>query len=158
MHNKIFCQTRKTLVASLPEEIVRQKLLFHLINNLHFPESLIVLEKALCQMPHLTLSPLKIPDRRADIVCYAKGIHKDHDLYPLLIIECKAVKLTARVVNQVVGYNRYVKANFIAIANESDIQFGCYDPIKKDYSFLSFIPTYQELLLALNVRLGDGSA
>ncbi len=147
--SKIYCSTRKEWVAFLPEEIVRQKLIHHLIENLQFPKNLLVLEKALCQMPHLMLSPIKIPDRRADIVCFAKDIHPDHNLYPLLIIECKAVKLTPKVINQVVGYNHYVKAKFIAIANETEIQFGFFNQEQKQYNFLSYIPPYQELLSSL---------
>ena len=149
MSEKIYCSTRKEWVAPLPEEFVRQKLIHHLIENLHFPKNLLVLEKALCQMPHLVLSPLKIPNRRADIVCFAKDIHPDGNLYPLLIIECKAVKLTLRAVNQVIGYNHFVKAKFIAIANENEIQFGFFNRLENQYNFLSYIPSYQELLSSL---------
>lgn len=146
---KIYCAGRKSFVVSTPEEIVRQRLLFELTNSLGFPTNHIVLEKCVRQMPHLSLHHQKIPDRRVDITCFAKGIHKEHDLYPLLIIECKSVKLTPKVISQVKGYNHYIKAYFIAIANATEIQFGFYDAATNDYSFLPYIPHYQDLIASL---------
>ncbi len=146
---KIYCAGRKSWVVSTPEEIVRQRLLSELTTSLGFPTNHIVLEKSVRQMPHLSLHHQKIPDRRVDIACFAKGIHKDHDLYPLLIIECKSVKLSSKVISQVKGYNHFIKAHFIAIANEIEIQFGFYDSAISDYSFLPYIPHYQDLINSL---------
>lgn len=145
---QIYCPCRKEWVALTPEETVRQKLFQYLTKSLNFPISWIVLEKALRQMPHLTLNPEnhEIPNRRADLICFAKGIHKEHDLYPLLMIECKAVKLTDSVMNQVIGYNYFVGAYCIAAVNATDIQFGFYDKIKSQYAFISYIPSYDDLL------------
>lgn len=123
---KLYCRLRKQWVAALPEEKVRQALIAQLIDNLGYPASSIALEKGLRQMPHIS-SRQKLPSRRADIVCFAPGIHPDHSLYPLLLIECKAVPLTPTVVNQVVSYNHFVKAYYIAIANEQEVRLGWYD-------------------------------
>ena len=148
---KIYCEGRKTWVSCTPEEIVRQRLISELTTSLKFPINHIVLEKAVRQMPHLYLSNQRIPDRRVDIVCFAKGIHPKHDLYPLLIIECKAAKLTSKVISQVVGYNHFIKAPFIAVANATEIQFG-FNAGQNQYTFIPYIPSYQELILSLSSK------
>ena len=146
MSNKISCIIRKRLVSATPEELVRQKLISTMIASLGYPPHGLVLEKGLSQMPHLNLSNKRIPRRRADLICFAKDIHPAHSIYPLLLIECKAIKLSSKVVNQVAGYNHFLQAHFIAIANDSEIQTGWYDPSKNDYTFINFLPSYQQLL------------
>lgn len=149
--DSIYCLIRKEFVASLPEEVIRQRFLRHMLEDKGFPASLIAVEKALKQMPHLSgMNPMHIPSRRADIICYGKGIHPGYDLYPLLLIECKAVKLTSRVINQVAGYNQFVKAFFIAIVNDCEIQTGWFDPKKKEYVFTKALPSYQDLMFSLS--------
>lgn len=132
-----------------PEEQVRQSLLRHLCGSLGFPKSLIAVEKALSEVPHLKGSPEKPPLRRADILCFGKNIHPQHPLYPLLLIECKATPLNSKVINQVVGYNRYVGAYFVAIANQKTIRTGFYDTKSKEYRFIDGLPTYKDLLAAI---------
>jgi Type I restriction enzyme R protein N terminus (HSDR_N) len=145
----LYCQIRKELVAALPEELVRQKLVDYMIRDLAYPEGLIAVEKGLSQMPHLILKGQKIPKRRADIICYGKGIHPQHNLYPLLLVECKAIKLTPKVINQVSGYNHYLQAYFICIANKAEIRTGWYDRNKKEYAFIDYLPRYEQLLRSL---------
>lgn len=145
----MFCCVRRQWVAALPEEKVRQHLLNHLINQLGFPPSLIVLEMGLQQIPHLNPSQGQIPERRADIVCFAKGIHPAHDLYPLLLIECKAVKLTPKVLNQVTGYNHFLKACFIAVANQNEVKLGWFEAKLQRYIYTDRIPSYKHLSLSV---------
>lgn len=137
---------RKDLVAAHPEELVRQELLCRMTGQLGYPSNLLVVEKELSLLPHLALKSGKVPDRRADIVCFGKGIHPDYDLYPLLLIECKAVALNSKVLNQVAGYNQFVKSYFISVANQGEIQTGWYNQPEKKYQFVPFLPTYQELI------------
>lgn len=146
---KIYCSIRKEWVQALPEEKVRQQLILRMITYLGYPEALIAVEKSLRQMPHLTSIKGKLPERRADILCYGKDIHSAHSLYPLLLIECKAILLSKKVVQQVVGYNHYVKACFIAIANEQEVRTGWYDKEEGKYVFVPRLPTYDQLLKAL---------
>lgn len=146
MTESIYCSIRKMWVAALPEEIIRQRLITHMIQNLSFPSSSLAVEKGLKQMPHLTLLPGDIPDRRADLVCFAKGIHPDHSLYPLLLIECKAVPLNSKVMHQVMGYNHFLKAHFIAAANENEIRLGWLDKTFQTYQFIPYLPSYTDLL------------
>lgn len=87
----IYCCIRKEWVAATPEEKVRQKLLAGMIGSLGYPASTIAVEQSLREMPHLALNPLKMPSRRADVVVFAKDIHPHHSLFPLLLVECKAV-------------------------------------------------------------------
>ena len=114
--------------------------------SLGYPANLIAVEKGLKQMPHLQTNPNQLPDRRADIVCYGKNIHPQFNLYPLLLIECKAVKLTPKVINQVSGYNHFLSAYFIAVANQKEIETGWFDSKKGSYQFVSYLPSYQQLM------------
>ena len=150
-NNQLWCRIRKEVVAALPEEVVRQNLLTEMIDRLGYPAGLISVERALRQLPHLLGAvSMAAPDRRADILCYGKGIHPDHDLYPLLLIECKAVPLTERVIRQVVGYNHYVQAAFIAVVNGVERKTGWYDVKKGDYRFVAAIPAYGKLVEAVS--------
>jgi hypothetical protein len=144
---KLLCPLRKAWVAATPEELVRQALLHELIHVLGYPAALLSVEKELKTLPHLGAhARVSLPTRRADILCYAPG---NHSLYPLLLIECKAVKLTARGVNQVTGYNHFVKAYFIAVVNHEERRFGWYDAQQGEYTFIPQIPPYAELLASL---------
>jgi hypothetical protein len=143
--HQLYCRIRKEWVAALPEERVRQSLLNQLIDQLNFPASGICLERGLNQMPHLSQGQFKMPKRRADIVCFAQGIHPKHALYPLLLIECKAVPLSARVVNQVVSYNHFVGAYFVCIANSVETRLGWYDTNAKAYRFKEGLLPFEQL-------------
>lgn len=142
----IRCAIRKVAVVAHPEELVRQELICRMTGVLGYPPGLLVVEKELSLLPHLTLNKSKLPDRRADILCFGKGIHPDYDLYPLLLIECKSVAINSKVVNQVAGYNHFVKSYFICVANQEEARTGWYDPSKREYQFVPFLPTYQELM------------
>lgn len=152
MAELIYCSIRKEWVAALPEEAVRQKLIASMVDRLGYPPSLLVIEKSLKQMPHISPGQRELPDRRADLLCYAPGIHPDHPLYPLLLIEFKAVKLTPKVINQVLGYNVYLKSCFVAIANQDEIKTGWYDAAQGSYRFVDGLPGYADLLAALSKK------
>lgn len=139
---QLFCSIRKIWVAATPEEYVRQGILQHLVENLDFPGSCIAVEKELKFMlpAHESLLP---PDRRIDIMCYANDGSKG--LHPLLLIECKAVNITARELRQVIGYNHLIKASFIALANQTERKLGWYDTTLKNYKFVNYFPNYSEL-------------
>jgi hypothetical protein len=147
MTETIYCLIRKMWVAAIPEETVRQHVLAYMIQELGFPAPLISVEKAVRQLPHLLLMDRhRVPDRRVDILCYAKGKASNSTLYPLLAIECKAVPLTARVINQVVGYNHYIRARYIAVVNREKMRTGWYDPDKGEYAFVDYLPAYASLI------------
>ena len=140
---------RKIAVEAYPEEIVRQAILNRMIDELGYPLPCIAVEKALKQMPHISLAGGEVPDRRLDIACFAKGINPHHELYPLLVIECKAIPLTPHVIKQITGYNHFLKSPFIAIANANEIRTGWFDPIEQSYRFVPYLPTYLELMASV---------
>ncbi|NGX58839.1 MAG: hypothetical protein K940chlam3_01747 [Chlamydiae bacterium] len=144
--SELYCQIRRERVANLPEERVRQDIIKKMITQLGFPAHSLVVEKALQQFPHLHSTP-SIPHCRVDIACFAKSIHPEHDLFPLLIIECKAVPITPKVLEQVVGYNYYCEAPFIAVANQEETRLGLHD--QKKYVYIDYLPTYEELLMSI---------
>lgn len=141
---------RRTWVAAQPEERVRQRILTHLVEKLRFPLASIAVERALNQMPHL--EGVNLPDRRADIVCFARGIHPEHEIYPLLLLECKAVPLTDSDMSQLMGYNHYLKAPYVALANEKDLKLGWFDPEKGKTVFISYIPDYDQLIRSVLIK------
>lgn len=146
---QIYDPIRNEWFVVQPEEIVRQELIITMTQELGYPRELLAVEKNLSLLPHLQLEGLNVPDRRLDIICFGKDIHPNYSLYPLLMIECKAVALTSKVVQQVVGYNHYVKAYFVAIANEYAIKTGWYDYSINEYSFVEGLPRYDELLASI---------
>lgn len=146
----LFCPIRKAAVTPLPEERIRVQLLCDLIDKLGYPPSCLAVEKELAQIPHLRSMVGELPQRRADIICFAKGIHPTEELFPLLLIECKAVKLTSKMVNQIVGYNHYLKAPFIALVNLEEIRTGLFDPATQAYQFIPYLPPYAQLLRQLS--------
>ena len=99
----IFCIIRKRWYLITPEEWVRQNFLNYLIHVLHYPASLIAVEK------QLLIGDLK---KRFDVVVYKNSL-------PLMIIECKEmdVPLSEKTVLQVLRYNSNVQAQYIVVTN-----------------------------------------
>jgi len=139
---EVFDPLRKIWVAATPEEIVRQKLLLKMTDELGYPKELLAVEKELAELPHI--APKNLPQRRIDILCYGKNIHPGHALYPLLLIECKKEKLSSAAKEQLLGYNAFVQAYFVAAVSKEEVLFGFR--VGKDYEFLAFLPPYAQLL------------
>jgi hypothetical protein len=145
--NKVFDKIRKKWVAETPEERVRQIWIQKMIQQLGFPKELLAVEKELKELPHLKLHAPSLPERRADILCFAKGIHPEYSLYPLLVMECKEDKNDlSDAIEQVIGYNHFVNAYFLAAASEEECRFGYFDKDAKAYRFLPFLPSYLQLI------------
>lgn len=145
MPDFLFCSLRKMWVAALPEEKVRQTLIQKMTQQLGYPLGSLALEKNLNQLPHLQSHPA-LPKRRADLIVFAKDLHPHHPFYPLLLIECKAVALTDKVLRQIVGYNQFVGAYFIAAVNQSSTYLGCYDYFSQDFRFQEGLLSYESLI------------
>lgn len=141
----IVCPIRKKELKADPEEVVRIHLIHQLIDELGFPPSMISVEKSINQLAN---SPL-VFERRIDVLCYGKK--ENSSLFPLLLIECKADSIGDRVIRQVVGYNQYIGAPFIAVANRSEAKMGWLNPQSKQYTFISGISTYSSLLQSLSL-------
>ena len=150
---KLFCPIRREWVEPLPEEKVRLSLVQFMTKELGYPPQLLVVEKALHQFPHLPPEQTRhFPKRRADLVCYASGIHPDHPLFPLLLVECKAIPLDGKAVQQLTAYNHYLQAYFVALCNGTEVKSGYYDAGQGKYLFANTLPTYRELLMILEKR------
>jgi hypothetical protein len=140
----IFDQIRQVWVKVTPEEQVRQQWLKRMVDQLDYPRELLVVEKGIKELPHITSS--EAPDRRLDILCYGRGIHPDHALFPLILIECKEGRLTESAVNQAIGYNYHVGAFFAAVVNLDEVRLGYLDKFENKYMFCSFLPSFKELI------------
>lgn len=132
-----------------PEEIIRQSLLNRMIQSLDYPKEFVSVEVDLKTLPHLQDIKMRLPKRRADIICFGKNIVPSFDLYPLLMIECKAVDLSIKAIDQVKGYNHYVKAFFLAVANSKEIHTYWYNSKEKKYESVDFLPSYKQLIEAV---------
>lgn len=143
---QIYDEIRQDWVKATPEELVRQQWVQRMVHQLGYPKELIVVEKTIGELPHL--AGFAVPDRRLDILCY--GNHPSDSLFPLLLIECKAILLREDAVNQVIGYNHHVKAHFVAAAGPDRLQLGYFDVLTNKYIFCSFLPSYKELLQWVN--------
>ena len=129
----------------MPEEKIRQELIETMIKNLGYPKGFIGVEKKIGKLPHLKDG--KFSNRRLDIICFAKNIHPKYILYPLLIVECKKGALEKGAIEQVLGYNDFIKAFFVAIANEREVKTFWYEGEK--IVSVNFLPGYRQLINAV---------
>lgn len=137
---ELFDEVRQMWVVAHPEERVRQSLLKELIHVLKFPKELIAVEKSLKELPYLAHLA---PDRRADVVVFRKSPHSDTLLSPVLLIECKAQGCTRTAWDQLVGYNHFVKAPYLALVGHNQMVIADYSGSTP--RFLSSFPSYEEL-------------
>jgi hypothetical protein len=100
----IFDSIRKVWLLLTEEEWVRQNFVNYLITQLHYPSTVIALEK------EISLNDLK---KRFDILVY------DREHKPWMLIECKEpkVNLNEDVLQQVLRYNISVPVEYIVITN-----------------------------------------
>ena len=131
---EVYDEVRNLWIAATPEEIVRQTWLKRMIGNLGYPRQLFAVEKELKTLPHLQSSSELIPDRRADIIFFSP-----HTFSPLILIECKAGKLSSLALEQALGYNTFVRATYVALVSEKEVIF--YHQEQE----LHFMPSYEQL-------------
>jgi len=136
----VYDEVRGRYVIATPEEQVRQQWLQWMIHELHYPKELLTVEKKLSELPHLFGKA--VPERRLDILCYAKEIHPSHLLYPLLMIECKKGALTDAALDQAIGYNHHVGAYFVAVAGPDGVRMRACRSVK----CYSVLPSFMELV------------
>lgn len=128
----IFDAHRRRWVKLTPEEWVRQHLVRYLIEEKHFPASLIAIERSL---------RFNQQDFRADVVVFSTAGK------PILIVECKApeVKITQKVFDQIVRYNFEFQVDFLIVTNGLS-HFCCkIDKSNLTYEFLTEIPEYSQI-------------
>lgn len=118
--DKVFCFVRNRYVVYGPEEIVRQSILHHLIQDLGVSPNDIELEPTIHKVG------------RPDIVV-------SHQNYPILLVECKApsVRLSDCVFDtQAINYGIALKTRLIWVSNGNDSRF---------YASKDAGETYQEI-------------
>lgn len=138
---EVYDEIRGCWVAATPEEIVRQLWIKKMVHELGFPKELIAVEKELKTLPHLASA--SVPDRRIDLLCFSHA----QPLAPLLLMECKAEPILPKAIEQAMGYNLYVQAPFVAIANDREICF------RYNQCILNRLPSYEELLAYARCRV-----
>lgn len=114
-----------------------------MIESLGFPKDSLIIEKSLQALPHVQKE--SVPLRRFDILVFAKEIHPEYALYPLLMVECKRGAIDEKAIEQVIGYNHYVKAYFIALAGQKEILLG-WKSRQKGYTFQKGLLPFEELV------------
>lgn len=132
--SEIYDAFRKRFIVLTPEEWVRQNFLMFLVNEKHFPKSIISVEKGL---------KVNGMQKRFDIVVF------DDNANPRLLVECKApdVKITQDTFDQAARYNITLNVDYLIVTNGLN-HFCCFvDHLSKSISFLTEIPDYQQIKL-----------
>lgn len=134
MREEIFCPIRKRRVTATPEEQVRCQLLTKMVQELGYPLSLLSVERKIHEfLPQMAKT--QIPNRRIDILCYSKNLE------PLLLIECKASAFPKNAVPQLLGYNYFIRAPYIAIVSRDKTFIVSREGVVYDN-----FPQYEDLL------------
>lgn len=134
-NNKLFVfdSQRKRYVALTPEEWVRQHFVRFLIEEMHYPASLLAIEH------QIDFNGMK---KRCDSILF------DNMAQPKLIIELKAptVAITQQVFDQVAVYNAKLNVQFFIISNGLEHYCCRVDTKNARYEFLPGIPEYEKFL------------
>ena len=126
----VFDPLRRRYVALTPEEEVRQKTLYLLVEHLKVPAGLVAVEYS------LKVNGL---DRRADAVVFGADGH------PLMVVECKAatVTLTDAVLDQAVRYHSALQPRYLLLTNGTAVY--CYHADGQVLTPMDHLPTYAEM-------------
>lgn len=129
---RVFDELRKRNLILTPEEWVRQHFVQYLINQKHYPKSLIKLEGG------LKLHGLA---KRSDIVVFNSSGEK------ILLVECKApaVAVTQATFDQAARYNMVHKVKLLVVTNGLQHYYCSIDFENEKYHFLEKLPSYKAL-------------
>ena len=109
---KLFDELRRKSVKALPEEKVRQALVYWLVETVGVPPRLVAVE-----YPLSALNPSS--RKRADVTVWKVAAEGQGGLSPWLLAECKApsVRLTDLVADQIRGYAEDIRAEYVLVTN-----------------------------------------
>ena len=126
----VFDPLRKRMVLLTPEEEVRQKMLYLLVEHLKAPAGLVAVEYS------VKVNGL---DKRADIVVFGT------DGSPLMIVECKAasVTLTQAVLDQALRYHSALNPKFLLLSNGAVTY--CFKAEAQGLMPLNHLPDFLEM-------------
>ncbi len=127
----IFDFLRKKFVRLTPEEWVRQHFLHYIVEEKHYPGSLIAVEQQLI---------VNGQSKRCDAVLYNSNIRA------LAVFEFKAptVALNQSTLDQVSVYNTALQIEHIFISNGINHHYLQLSSDRKNYIILNKIPSYSE--------------
>ena len=126
----VFDPLRRRFVALTPEEEVRQKMLYLLVEHLKVPVGLVAVEYS------VKVNGL---DKRADAVVFG------NEGLPLMIVECKAptVTLTEAVLEQALRYHSALHPQYLLLTNGALTY--CYKAENQTLQPLDHLPDYSEM-------------
>lgn len=126
----VFDPLRKKYCTLTPEEEVRQKVLYLLVEHLGVPPGLLAVEYS------VKVNGL---DKRCDAVAFGK------DGTPLMIVECKAstVALSQATLDQAVRYYSALHPQYLLLYN--GVECYCFKTEKGSLKAMDHIPMFSEL-------------
>ena len=132
---QIFDPLRRRFVALTPEEEIRQRMLYLLVEHLHVPAGLVAVEYS------VKVNGL---DKRADAVVFSNEGH------PLMIVECKAssVALTQAVLEQALRYHSVLQPQFLLLSNGTATY--CFKVENGAVYAMDHLPDYTEMITVVS--------
>ena len=126
----VFDPLRKRFVLLTPEEEVRQKMLYLLVEHLKVPAGLVAVEYS------LKVNGL---DKRADAVVFGS------DGSPLMVVECKAsnIALTQAVLDQALRYHSALEPKYLLLSNGAAMH--CFKAEAQGLQPLDHLPDFAEM-------------
>ena len=126
---KVFDPNRKIFCALTPEEEVRQKMLYYLVEVKKYPAGLIAVEYSI---------KVNALPKRCDIVVFNK------DAKPKMIVECKAesVAITQKVLDQAIRYYSGLNAEYLVLTNGKTMFCYHIDVQNKKLETLGELPVF----------------
>ena len=124
---KVFDPIRKIYCVLTPEEEVRQKMLYYLVEKKRYPSGLVAVE--------YSIRVNNLP-KRCDIVVF------DKDAKPKMIVECKAeyVPITQKVLDQAVRYYSGMNVEYLVLTNGKTMFCYHIDVVNKKMEALNELP------------------
>ena len=124
---KVFDPIRKIYCALTPEEEVRQKMLYYLVEQKKYPSGLIAVE--------YSIKVNNLP-KRCDIVVFNKAAK------PMMIVECKAesVPITQKVLDQAIRYYSGLNVEYLLLTNGKTMYCYRIDMENQKIESLSELP------------------
>lgn len=125
----IWGQIRKKYLLLMPEEWVRQALIFYLNTACNYPKSLMRIEGSLQYHQRQKRSDILVLDRNTN---------------PFLLVECKApdIPLTEGVWRQALQYNEVIQSKYLLLTNGTQVMSLYFDKENKQVEELEIIPMY----------------
>ena len=126
----VFDPLRKRMVLLTPEEEVRQKILYLLVEHLKVPAGLMAVEYS------MKVNGL---DKRADAVVFGT------EGSPLMVVECKAssVEITQAVLDQALRYHSALRPRYLLLSNGTVTY--CFKTEGQTLQSLDHLPDFTEM-------------